>query len=181
MNAAAAVQPRLACTRAASVAAAPQQPFTAVHQLLNQMLAKAERASCDVLCKASGLVAAAATVPSLTWLLLATLVHAGEDQGDAHYLYENTGAFPFLRANNKAVRRCLLALQAWRWHSALQRCCLLFALLLQPCTGSGATSAIGHRFFGRSSAASHLQSLAVIFNRLCFLPAGCPLLAGGHH
>jgi hypothetical protein len=28
---------------------------------------------------------------------------AGEDQGDAHYLYENQSAYPFLRANNKAV------------------------------------------------------------------------------
>lgn len=31
-------------------------------------------------------------------------VPAGEDQGDAHYLYENSTGFPFLRANNKNVR-----------------------------------------------------------------------------
>lgn len=36
-------------------------------------------------------------VPSSTRL-------AGEDQGDAHYLYEHRAGFPFLRANNKGVR-----------------------------------------------------------------------------
>ncbi|KAI7838316.1 hypothetical protein COHA_007885 [Chlorella ohadii] len=36
------------------------------------------------------------------------LAAVGEDQGDAHYLYENTGAFPFLRANNKADVRSWL-------------------------------------------------------------------------
>lgn len=30
------------------------------------------------------------------------LAATGEDQGDAHYLYENQTSFPFLRANNKA-------------------------------------------------------------------------------
>lgn len=30
-------------------------------------------------------------------------IQPGEDQGDAHYLYENLTTFPFLRANNKAV------------------------------------------------------------------------------
>ena len=100
----------------------------------------------------------------IDWLLLATLVLAGEDQGDAHYLYENTGAFPFLRANNKAVRRCLLALQAWHWHAAPQRGCLLFALLLQPRTGSGVTTAISHVFarVAQQVPACRLQSLAVI-------------------
>ncbi|PRW45230.1 50S ribosomal L23 isoform B [Chlorella sorokiniana] len=36
------------------------------------------------------------------------LAAVGEDQGDAHYLYENTGIFPFLRANNKADVRSWL-------------------------------------------------------------------------
>lgn len=43
------------------------------------------------------------TLPVNSFALV--LCSTGEDQGDAHYLYENTGAFPFLRANNKAVRR----------------------------------------------------------------------------
>ncbi|KAL4448467.1 hypothetical protein ABPG75_005686 [Micractinium tetrahymenae] len=36
------------------------------------------------------------------------LAATGEDQGDAHYLYENTSNFPFLRANNKADVRVWL-------------------------------------------------------------------------
>lgn len=36
------------------------------------------------------------------------LAATGEDQGDAHYLYENQSAYPFLRANNKADVRTWL-------------------------------------------------------------------------
>ncbi len=42
---------------------------------------------------------------------------AGEDQGDAHYLYENTSGFPFLRANNKAVSPPVFFLLCMAGHS----------------------------------------------------------------
>ena len=52
------------------------------------------------------------------------LAACGEDQGDAHYLYGNVGAYPFLRANNKNVRGAVGG-GAWGLRGpALELCCL---------------------------------------------------------
>ena len=69
-------------------------------QACNSALAHA--GSCNSLCAWACAGACACKQPRLPFMCV---VAAGEDQGDAHYLYENQTSFPFLRANNKAVSK----------------------------------------------------------------------------